>query len=128
MKHFCRIHAQESNYGCPHCEADQYKVERDVLRKRVMDLEKENWDLEMTTDAANCLADGAIELARERDELETEVNQLHTKIRDLSTPDVWIWLGDGSDDLDSMCDSMTIKIRAEDLRALLERPEISGVF
>lgn len=41
------------------------------------------------------------------------------RCRDLTSVDgVWRWVGDGSDELDSMSVGMSVLIRAEDLRAL----------
>ena len=48
-----------------------------------------------------------------------ELEKIVQRARDLQEQDTWHWLGDGSDDLDSMSEGMIVKIRASDLRQML---------
>ena len=47
-----------------------------------------------------------------------ERDEMVRRIRDLQEGGEWIWLNDGSDDLESMGEDMVVKIRAGDLRRL----------
>lgn len=55
------------------------------------------------------------------DDLLNERDDLRRKLRDVSEPidTLWVWSGDGTDDLDSMSEGMVVLITAGDLRAAL---------
>jgi hypothetical protein len=65
------------------------------------------------------LRDKLSDMHRRAQRVESEMAMLRRRVREASVEGVWIWLGDGSDDLDSMSEGMAVKIRAGDLRAML---------
>lgn len=60
------------------------------------------------------------------DEVESELAALKRKWRALDAESPWRWMGDGSDDLDTMSDGMNILITAGDLKRLLEEEYEDG--
>ncbi len=67
------------------------------------------------------------ELVRERDyrlRAEAQVDFLKHRLGD-EHASVWYWQGDGYDNLDSLVSSVTVAIRADDLRHLLGAPQVA---
>lgn len=91
----CLKHSQEPECGCLHCKIERVQ---EALQQRIEKLEQCNYELKLVYE---------------------EAKRLRRQLNDLSTPDVWVWLGDENDDLNSMSDDMVVKIRAGDMRVLL---------
>lgn len=65
-------------------------------------------------------------LQRMLDEYKDENLRLRMALRAREEKDPWIWIGDGTDDLESMSNQMIVTIFAGDLRRLLQERKSYG--